>query len=140
MWCRALAAAVFILAGFASAGVQGRPIATSQIAQSAGASDPAPQPGLDLTPEQRHVLFASISSKTHVSTAAPPDFLPKPGDVVPASVELQPLPQAALELIPKLQGYVCALVANQALLVDPQSRRIIEVISESTPQSAPARS
>ncbi|HET9904211.1 MAG TPA: DUF1236 domain-containing protein [Xanthobacteraceae bacterium] len=94
---------------------------------------------INLSPSERQVLFTSITSKKHVSTAAPPDFLPTAGAVVPESVELQPIPDAALKLLPQLKGYVCALVANQALIVDPQSRRIVEIVNEDR-APAPARS
>jgi hypothetical protein len=148
MCCRALALAVVLALAAAmpaGAGNGNDGQAPARVAQNTqntegGASAPEAPPRIELTPDQRHVLFTSITSKTHVSTAAPPDFLPKPGDVVPAGVELLPLPDAVLKLMPKLQGYVCALVANQALLVDPKSRRVIEVISEGTAPPAPARS
>jgi hypothetical protein len=110
----------------------------SALAQSGGGPAAPPDaatpgtvapPSLELSESQRQVLFASISSKTHRSTAAPANFLPKLGDVVPPGIETQPVPDAAVELIPKLRGFDCALIANQALIVDPKSRQIIEIVS-----------
>lgn len=102
------------------------------------AEAPVAPAALGLTASQRHVLFTSISSRTHKSTAAPPTFLPELGAVVPPSVEVLPIPDAALELMPKLRGYVSALVANQALIIDSKSRQIVEIISEhTTPQTPP---
>jgi hypothetical protein len=103
-------------------------------------AESATPPKLDLTADQRHVLFASITSKTHVSTAAPPNFLPKIGDPVPDSVEMLAVPDAVVKLIPKLADYRCALVANQVLIVDPQSRRIIDIVTEGAAPPAPTRS
>ncbi|MBX6425902.1 MAG: DUF1236 domain-containing protein [Variibacter sp.] len=112
--------------------------AKAQGAAPAATPEPSrlPKP-LDLAPEQRDLVFASLRSKTHRSTAAPPNFLPEPGAVVPASVELMPIPDVALELVPSLRDYVCALIANQAVIVDPKTRQVIEVITEPPEPRAP---
>ena len=98
------------------------------------------KPALELSVAQQQLIFTSISSKTHKSTAAPPNFLPTVGVVVPAGVELLPIPDAVLEVVPKLRGYVCALVANQALIVDVQSRKIVAVIGGGNEPKAPSPS
>jgi hypothetical protein len=131
MWLRALA----VTAALAMAlGVN-----VSAVAQG-GAPSGADKPTLELSVEQRQLIFTSITSRTHKSTAAPANFLPALGATVPAGVEVLPIPDTVLEVVPKLRGYVCALIANQALIIDPQSRRVIEVIGTSGEPRKPAPS
>jgi hypothetical protein len=127
MWKRTavFVAALALVGSTLAHGQEGR---TAKPADPTLSSEPAPA-SLELTPSQRQVLFTSISSKTHRSTAAPPNVLPKLGDVVPPSVEVAPIPDAVLELSPKLRGYACAMVADQVLILDGTSHRIVEIVS-----------
>jgi hypothetical protein len=120
-------------------GIGGGIVPRSAPAAAAGVEN-LDTPKLELTAEQRHVLFTSVTSMTHVSTAAPPGFMPKTGDTVPEGVEMLAVPDAVVKLIPKLADYRCALVANQVLIVEPQSRRIVDIVAEGTAPPMPARS
>jgi hypothetical protein len=90
----------------------------------------APQnvPRLDLSESQRQAIYQSISTRQAKKDTAPPGFRPAVGAQVPASIELEPLPKAITELVPKTADYQYAFVANQVLIVDPRSRTVVELI------------
>ncbi len=50
------------------------------------------------------------------------------GSTLPASVELQRLPAAVAERSPSLRGMSYVLIGDDALIVDPENRRVIDVI------------
>ncbi len=50
------------------------------------------------------------------------------GSTLPASLELQRLPAAVAERSPSLKGMSYVLIGDDALIVDPESRRVIDVI------------
>jgi hypothetical protein len=85
-------------------------------------------PNLELTPEQKQTIYTSVSSKPAKETA-PPTFRAAVGETVPASIDLAPLPQSVIDLIPRTKEFQYAMVTNQVLLVDASNRRIVEIIS-----------
>lgn len=115
------------LAGLLAAGLamQGGARATAQTT----ASDPAALPKLELSPDQRQVIFTSLTSQTHKSTAAPSTFGATVGAHVPDAVETEPLPATVVSLIPQLRGYDGAVVSEQVLIVEPKTRQIVDVIT-----------
>jgi hypothetical protein len=113
-----LAAAVLALAPCAG---------TAGLAQNA----PDPGPGLDLTTAQRQLIYTSLSNQTHQSTAAPSTFTAAVGGTVPPAIELSPLPTTVVQVVPQVRGHAYAFIANQALLVEPKARRIVEIITRS---------
>ncbi len=50
------------------------------------------------------------------------------GSTLPAALELQKLPAAVAEKAPSLRGMSYVLIGDDALIVDPESRRVIDVI------------
>jgi Protein of unknown function (DUF1236) len=85
-------------------------------------------PDLQLTPEQKQTIYTSISSKPEKETA-PPTFRAAIGEVVPTSIDLQPLPPTIVDLMPQTKDFQYAMVTNQVLLVDAANRRIVEIIT-----------
>jgi uncharacterized protein DUF1236 len=86
-------------------------------------------PDLQLTPEQKQTIYTSVSSKPERETA-PPTFRMAVGEVVPPSINLQPLPPTIVELVPQTKDFQYAMVTNQVLLVDVGNRRIVDIISQ----------
>jgi hypothetical protein len=97
----------------------------------AGAQEVSPANVLDLklNPDQKHTIYLSISNQQQKETA-PLTFRAAVGSVVPPSVNLQALPKTIVELVPLMQDYQYAMVANQVLLVDPKNRQVVDVIDE----------
>lgn len=59
-----------------------------------------------------------------------PDWDVRVGAVVPAAVPLQPVPQTVA--VPTVYGYDYAVIEQQVVLVEPRSRRIFEVLYETS--------
>lgn len=96
-----------------------------------------PPTGLELTAAQRQLIYASISQQTHQSTAAPVDFGPAVGARVPEAVELTPLPETIVEVVPQTRGHAYAFIGGRVLIVEPKGRQIVEVIGPE--QTSPTR-
>ena len=89
---------------------------------------PSNVPSLGLSESQRQAIYQSISNRQAKKDTAPEGFRAAVGAHVPDSIELEPLPKAVSELVPKTADYEYAFVANQVLIVDPRSRIVVEVI------------
>jgi hypothetical protein len=84
----------------------------------------------DFTIAQKQTVYQSIS-KAHKNNAAPVGFRPAVGVIVPNGVELAPVPNAIAELMPQTKGLESAFVEGEVILVDPQGKKVVAVI---TPQ------
>ena len=91
-----------------------------------------PSDKLELSPAQRQLIYASISQQTHQATASPEAFRAQIGGSVPESIELAPLPETIVEVVPQIRGYVYAFIAGQVLIVEPGARRIVEIVAQSS--------
>lgn len=111
---------------------------TATIAGAQSAPDPQRQqeeqslraaPDLGLSAAQKQTIYTSISNQNQKETA-PLTFRAAVGSIVPDMIKTQPLPKTIVQLLPQTGNYEYAMVANQVLLVDPQSKKIVEVISQ----------
>jgi hypothetical protein len=84
-------------------------------------------PRLELTEAQKQTILTSVTNQ-NFKNEAPPNFQPIVGAVVPANVTLEEMPKTIVELAPKVEAFRLARVINQVIIVDPQSRRVVEVI------------
>ena len=98
------------------------------LAQTGGMAPATALPSLELSPAQRALIFTSVSSDTSMSTAAPPNFMPRLGLIVPSGVETKSMPDTLTQLIPRLREYDVAFVAGKVLILESKSRRIVEAI------------
>ncbi len=97
---------------------------------SAFAQDAAKDfPRLDLTDAQKQTILISVTNQ-NFKNEAPPNFQPVVGAVVPETVELETMPKTIVELAPATKPFRLARVVNQVVIVDPQTRRVIEVIAK----------
>jgi hypothetical protein len=55
------------------------------------------------------------------------------GGLLPGEVDLRPLPPATVELVPEYRGYDYVVVNEEILIVEPSTRRVVEIIRESGP-------
>lgn len=95
-------------------------------------SPPAGTPNLHLTTAQRQTIYQSVTSQKDKASSAPDTFRAAVGADVPDSVKLSPMPKTIVDLVPQTKDYEFGLVSNQVLIVDPKSRRVVEVISQSS--------
>lgn len=87
-------------------------------------------PRLELTDAQKQTILISVTNQ-NFKNEAPPNFQPIVGAVVPENVSLEEMPKTIVELAPKVEAFRLARVTNQVVIVDPQTRRVIEVIAKS---------
>ncbi len=122
-----IAAALWGPGGAAAVLLLGAPLAAAAQETGPGA-DAGRVPQLELTDAQKHTIYISVTNQ-NIRNAAPPDFQPAVGATVPQSVELEDMPRSIVELAPAAKGFQIARIINQVVIVEPQSRRIVEVIS-----------
>lgn len=106
-------------------------IAASALMAGSALAQGDPPRGLELTPAQRQLIYASISKQTHQPTASPDAFQAQIGRVVPESIQLAALPETIIEVVPQIRGHAYAFIAGQVLIVEPQARRIVEIVAQS---------
>jgi len=95
-------------------------------------SDSATAPvTVKLTDEQRTTIYQSVST-TAKNDPAPPGFRPAVGAHVPGMIELKPMPETLAKLIPAAKAFEVGMVEKQVILVEPQSKIIVAVITEGT--------
>ena len=82
---------------------------------------------IELSPEQRSTIYRGVT-RERVRVAPPADFRFSRGIEVPESVELYDVP-ATVE-VPAVRRYRYTVIDNQVVLVDPRTRRIVEIIRE----------
>jgi hypothetical protein len=105
-------------------------LATAQtVVPSAGPStNPATTPDLQLNAAQKQTIYTSIRT-LNVKNETLPNFQPIVGAAVPPEVKLEPMPQTLSELAPRVKDYQVALISGQVVIVEPQGRRVVEVIA-----------
>lgn len=86
-------------------------------------------PRLELTDAQKQTILTSVTNQ-NFKNEAPPNFQPIVGAVVPENISLEEMPKTIVELAPKVEAFRLARVINQVIIVDPQTRRVIEVIAK----------
>jgi len=51
------------------------------------------------------------------------------GEVVPNSMKLQPMPKEVSDQVPAVKPYDFATLQNQVLIVNPASRKIVDIVT-----------
>jgi hypothetical protein len=121
----ATAVALSSSVGIASAAEQGSTISkTSQ----PSAMHKMTQPGLSLTSEQQKLAWKDVE-RSATAQKAPADFTARVGATVPNGVALKPVPANLGRQVSTLKPYDYALLKNELLIVDPGSKKIVDVIN-----------
>ena len=101
----------------------------SPAAAQTPAQDAAAGPALELSPAQRQTIFQSVS-QTQKNNAAPTGFRASVGAHVPEAIELQPLSDTLVALVPQARNYAVAMVEKQVMFADPKTRQVVAVVTE----------
>jgi len=126
-----LLSAVALLALAASAGAQAPPqtvgvgVAPPEFAEVA---EMGTRP-LALSSAQRLAIYQSVSH-TAKNDAAPLGFRAAVGVHVPDSVQLKPLSDTLIQLVPAAHDLSIGMVEKQVILVDPGTRQIVAVVTQ----------
>jgi hypothetical protein len=97
-------------------------------AAMAQSTNPEATPNLDLSAGQKQTIYTSIRN-LNIKNETPPHFQPLVGAVVPTEVKLEPMPKTIGELAPRLKDFQVGMISNQVVVVEPQSRKVVEVIA-----------
>ena len=92
------------------------------------AQDSAKGPRIQLSVAQMQTIFQSITN-TQKNDPAPTGFRAAVGATVPKSITLAPIPSSVAELIPQTKGLEVARVEGQVMLVDPESKQVLSVVT-----------
>ena len=105
-------------------------VASAGVALAAGPSG-AVSTGehLNLTTAQRHEIWQSVD-KPAMKQTAPAGFKATVGEAAPSSIKLQPLPSDVSKQVPAVKSYDFAMVQNQVLIVDPSSKKIVDIVTQ----------
>jgi hypothetical protein len=128
--------------GQAQSGQNEKPPATGQASASAprhGGGNVQAMGGAHISKEN-----ASRIADTLMATASPQhvNINVSVGGLLPGEVDLRPLPPAVVELVPEYRGYDYVVVNEEIVIVEPSTRRVVEIIREGGPTQAmegPAR-
>lgn len=85
------------------------------------------QSGIQLTDAQKSVIYQTVQNEG-VRSASGEDLRLSVGAPVPPSVTLYKLPDNALAEIPVMRAYQYAVFAEDVLIIDPNNRRVVDVI------------
>ena len=122
----ALAAAAVFACGIGAASAAGHQ--AMQKTSSSPAMQSMARDSLSLTPAQRRTAWKDISRHGTIQTA-PSHFTASVGAALPAAITPRELPAEAKAHVPGLKPYDYALLRNKLLIVNPDDRKIVEVIN-----------
>lgn len=107
--------------------------ASAQLAPTGpGAASTAidPKAGLQLSPQQRSMIFQSVNKEKDKVKTPPGNINASVGAELPPSLELYTVPDAVTAEIPNTKLYKYTVVNGQVVLVDPTSMKVVEVIRQ----------
>jgi hypothetical protein len=86
--------------------------------------------GLDgLTDAQRQEIWQGVSQQP-TNEGLPVGFKAEVGGTVPGSIKMEPLPNVVSAAVPVVKSYDFAMAQGQVLIVEPSSRRIVDILSQ----------
>lgn len=88
----------------------------------------APAVAAELLSAEQQVKLGQIITDQNKAAPWTGGFALARDATVPADVKLETLPEAAQQTAPQLRGFGYLVVEEQIALVEPQSRKIVEVI------------
>jgi uncharacterized protein DUF1236 len=83
-----------------------------------------------LSSEQRSEVTQAFTSKS-VNTVSNVNFDVSVGTTVTSDVHLAPVPDEVVRILPQYRGYRYVVVRDEIVIVEPRTKRVVEVISKS---------
>jgi hypothetical protein len=104
---------------------------SDQKSTSASTSGPSGSGALaSLSSEQRSEVTQAFTSKS-VNTVSNVNFDVSVGATVTRDVHLAPVPDEVVRILPQYRGYRYVVVRDEIVIVEPRTKRVVEVISKS---------
>jgi hypothetical protein len=82
-----------------------------------------------LTDAQRQEIWQGVS-KQPTNEGSPAGFKAEVGGTVPGSIKVKPFPNDVNAAVPVVKSYDFAMAQGQVLIVDPSSKRIVDMLSQ----------
>ena len=121
---RVLILTALCVAGAAQAGADGSMRSATMVVQVAQG-----QPGINLTMEHRHTLKELLLKDIKVAPqGAGAQF--EAGAVVPANVQLHPIPDVVGQKVPQIKSHSYLLTSDALVIVGTQDRKVVEVVRD----------
>jgi Protein of unknown function (DUF1236) len=106
-------------------------VASAGVASAAGmANSAASNQHLNLTTAQQKEIWQGVSPQATKETT-PAAFKATIGAAAPSTITLQPLPTKVGNEVPVVKSYDFAMLQNHVLIVDPSSRKIVDIVNHS---------
>lgn len=121
----ALAASIVLIGNVGIAAAADHSAMSKQSSMSSTAS--TTKDNLSLTTNQEKVAWRDLSTQS--AQSAPSNFSVSRGATLPEDIALRPIPANVVSEIPKLKPYQYARLPNEILIVDPNGKKIVEVIN-----------
>jgi len=84
------------------------------------------QPKINITLEQRHVIKEIIKD---LNISPPPQKVETTvGATVPATINLNPMPQVVAEKVPQVKSHLFFIEDGKIIIVDPKENKIVDAI------------
>jgi len=87
-----------------------------------------PKDSLSLTRQQQRTAFRDISQQAS-SQSAPSSFNASVGATIPNDITIQPVPAKLAARVSSLKPYDYALLPDHLLIVNPNDKKVVEVIN-----------
>lgn len=84
----------------------------------------------NLNTEQRSEVTRAFTS-TSVNSVLNVNFNVSVGTTITEDVRLAPVPEEVVQIVPQYRGYQYVVVRDEIVIVEPRTKRIVEVISKS---------
>jgi hypothetical protein len=84
---------------------------------------------LNLNSAQRKEIWQTVSNQATKGTP-PGGFVAKVGEAVPNTVKLQSFPSVLSSQVPAVKSYEYAMLQNELLIVDPSSKKVVDIITQ----------
>jgi hypothetical protein len=88
-----------------------------------------PSAQLQLTPDQRAAILNAVRQDKAKATA-PASGPVEVGAQLPPAIQLRILPDSALAQAPEAKAVQYTMIANQVVLVDPTTMRVVDIIGQ----------
>ena len=86
------------------------------------------KPGISLTNAQQKLAWKDVDRNATIQKA-PADFTPSVGATVPSEIALKPVPADLGRKVSALKSYDYARLNHELLIVDPSSKKVVDVIN-----------
>jgi len=113
-----------LIAGVAALGVIAAVPAVAQTSTTVTTTGPAATGSVTIAPEKRTVIKQRFTGAP-VTTVRERVTV---GATVPADVELMPVPETVVTELPEVRSYRYFRYQDDVVLVDPSSRRVVQII------------